>query len=283
MKKADLITRRADFKTGENDNENVTLLKNDLFISAIDIEPIADDLMKRILRCRSNKDNSVTKALSEKQDQWTTLDTGLVMWKHRVYVPKDAKLREDIIRLHHGTPLAGHPGRYKTHELITRNYWWLGIMRDIRKYVEGCEKCQRAKPIRQKPHNVLHPHGVPSEPWQVIMVDLIGELPESQGYNGICVFVDKFTKQIHAIPTNMTTRLKGMAKMYKDQVFRFHGIPQKIIHDRGPQFNSQFMRELYRLLGIEGNFSTAYHPQTDGQTERGDRGIPAHLHQPPSE
>ena len=149
MKKADLITRRADFKTGENDNENVTLLKNDLFISAIDIEPIADDLMKRILRCRTNKDNSVTKALNEKQDQWTTLDTGLVMWKHRVYVPKDAKLREDIIRLHHDTPLAGHPGWYKTHELITRNYWWPGIMKDIRKYVEGCKKCQRAKPIRQ--------------------------------------------------------------------------------------------------------------------------------------
>ena len=91
-------------------------------------------------------------------------------------------------------------------------------------------------------------------------MDLIGELPESQGYNGICVFVDEFTKQIHAIPTNMTITSEGMAKMYKDQVFRFHGIPQKIIHDRGPQFDSQFMKNLYRLLGIEGNFSTAYHP-----------------------
>ena len=136
-------------------------------------------------------------------------------------------------------------------------------MKDIRKYVEGCEKCQRAKPIRQKLQSVLHPHDVPSEPWQVITVDLIGELPESQGYNGICVFVDKFTKQIHTIPTNMTVTSEGMAKLYKDQVFRFHGIPQKIIHDQGPQFDLHFMKDLYRLLGIEGNFSMTYHPQTD--------------------
>ena len=159
------------------------------------------------------------KALNDKQDQWTSLDTGIVMWKHCLYVPKDNELREDIIRLHHDTPLAGHPGRYKTHELITQNYWWPGIMKDIRKYVERFEKCQRAKPIRQKHQSVLHPHNIPSEPWQVITVDLIGELPESQGYNGICVFVDKFTKQIHAIPTNMTIMSEGMARMYKDQVF----------------------------------------------------------------
>ena len=219
----------------------------------------------------------MTRAIQDKQDQWVTLDTGIIMWKHRVYVPKDHRLREDIIRLHHDTPLAGHLGQYKTHELITRNYQWPGIMKDIRKYVEGCEKCQRAKPIWQKPQSTLHPHEVPSEPWQVITVDLIGKLPESQGYNGICVFVDKLTKQIHAIPTNMTVTSEGMAKLYKDQVFRFHSIPQKIIHDRGPQFDLHFMKDLYRLLGIEGNLSMACHPQTDGQTERMNQEIEAYL------
>ena len=95
----------------------------------------------------------------------------------------------------------------------------------------GCKKCQRVKPLRQKPKSVLHPHDVPSEPWQIISVDLIGELPESNGYNGICVFVDRFTKQIHVIPTNMTITSEGMAKMYKGQIFRLHGIPNKIVHD----------------------------------------------------
>ena len=116
-----------------------------------------------------------------------------------MYVPKDAKL---IVRLHHNSPMAGHPGRYKTHELITCNYWWPGIQRDIHKYVQGCEKCQRVKPIYQSPHNPLHPHNIPTEPWQEISMDLIGALPESQGYDAICIFVDWFTKQIHVVPTS---------------------------------------------------------------------------------
>ena len=173
--------------------------------------------------------------------------------------------------------MTGHPGRYKTHELITRNYWWPGIHRDIRKYVEGCGECQRVKPIRQSPHNPLHPHDVPSEPWQVISVDLIGELPESQGYNAICVVVDRFTKQIHVLPTNTTIILEGMAKLYQDHIFKLYSIPQKIIHDRGPQFDLHFMKDLNELLNIERNPSTAYHPQTDGQTERIDQEIEQYL------
>ena len=202
--------------------------------------------MRRIQRAKADRDRAVAKALEEAQPEWVQHEDGTVTWKERVYVPKDAKLREDIVRLHHDSPLAGHPGRYKTHELITRNYWWPGIQKDIRKYVQGCEKCQRVKPIRQSPHNPLHPHSIPTEPWQEISVDLIGALPESQGYDAICVFVDRFTKQIHVMPTSVTATSEGMAKLYKDHVFRLHGLPHKIIHDRGPQFDSRFMRDLYR-------------------------------------
>ena len=95
--------------------------------------------------------------------------------------------------------------------------------RDIRKCVKGCKECQSAKPIRQNPHNLLHLH---DEPWQVISVDLIGELPESQGYNAICVVVDHFTKQIHVLPTNTTTTLEGMARLYCAHVFKLHGFPR---------------------------------------------------------
>lgn len=98
----------------------------------------------------------------------------------------------------------------------------------------------------------------------MILVDLISELPESQGYNGICVIVDRFSKQIYAIPTSMTCNTLGMAKIFRNNIFRLHGIPRKIISDRGPQLISHFSTELYRLLGIEANPSTAYHPQTDG-------------------
>ena len=108
-------------------------------------------------------------------------------------------------------------------------------------------------------------------------VDLIGELPESNGYNAICVFVDRFSKQIHVIPTHTTLTAEGMAKLYRDNVFRLHGLPRKFIHDRGTQFEAKSMKDLYRLLGIEGNPSTAYHPQTDGQTERINQEIEQYL------
>ena len=117
---------------------------------------------------------------------------------------------------------------------------------------------------RQK---ALHPHNTPAGPWQVISVDLIGELPESKGYNTICVIVDWFSKQIHALPTTTKVTAEGMAVLYRDQVFRLYGLLKKIIHDRGPQFDAKFMRELYKVLYIEGNPSTAYYPQTDSQTE----------------
>jgi hypothetical protein len=87
------------------------------------------------------------------------------------------------------TPLAGHPGRYKTQELITRNYWWPRMQSQIRQYVDGCEICQKSKPRHQKRTAPLHPNEIPSYPWEIISTDLIGELPESDGYNAIQVYV----------------------------------------------------------------------------------------------
>jgi hypothetical protein len=117
-------------------------------------------------------------------------------------------------REHHDSIAAGHPGWYKTQELITHNYWWPYIQSDIRKYVNGCETCQRTKVHHQKPKSPLHPNEVPSRPWEHISVDLIGELPESQGYNMILVIVDHFSKMIIVIPTNMELTAMGMAQIY---------------------------------------------------------------------
>ena len=192
----------------------------------------------------------------------------LILWKDRVYIPIDHKLREDIIREHHDSCLVGHPGQYKTHELVTRNYWWPGILSDIRKYVAGCQSCQRTKPRTFKPAAPLHPNEVPSEPWEYISIDLIGPLPESGGNNAILMIVDRFTKMIKVIPSHIEISSSGVARALRDHVFRHHGLPRKVISDRGSNFVSAFMCELYRQLGIVGNPSTAYHPQTDGQTER---------------
>jgi transposase InsO family protein len=91
------------------------------------------------------------------------------------------------------------------------------------------------------------------------------------------VIVDRFTKQIHAIPTNTTLTAEGYARIFRDHVFKLHGLPEKVISDRGPQFISKFMTSLYQMLDIKGNRSTAFHPQTDGQTERINQEIERYL------
>ena len=151
--------------------------------------------------------------------------------------------------------------------MIQREFWWPQMRTEVKRYVQGCDKCQRTKSLRTARQKALHPHDTPAGPWQVISVDLIGELPESKGYNAICVIVDRFSKQIHALPTTTKVIAEGMAALYRDQVFKLYRLLKKIIHDRGLQFNAKFMRELYKALYIEGNPSTAYHSQTNSQTE----------------
>jgi len=112
-----------------------------------------------------------------------------------------------------------------------------------------------------------------SEPWERISVDLVGPLPKSQGYDMIMVVVDYFTKIKIIIPTNAELTAAGTAELFKTHIFKRFGLPRGVVSDRGPQFVSRFISELYKGLGIKGLPSTAYHPQTDGQTERANQEI----------
>ena len=188
-------------------------------------------------------------------------------------MPKDRALRGDIIRAHHDEKVAGHPGRYKTQELITRNYWWPYIQSDVRRYVEGCQPCQQAKTRKGKIHTPLQPNAIPEQPWEHITIDFITGLPISQGYDAIIVVVDRFTKYVIAVPTTGEVSSMGTAK----HVWKQFGIPRKVISDRGPQFAAQFMKDLHQLVGMKTNISMAYHPQTDGQTERMNQEIEQYL------
>ena len=144
---------------------------------------------------------------------------------------------------------------------------WSRILEDIKWYIAGCEKYQATKPNRQPKQNRLYPNEILQNPWEIVSIDLIGLLPESAGYNGILVIVDRFFKMARYIPINMNITAQEVAKISWNWVFKDMGIPQKVISDWGPQFVSRFMKELCSRLGIERNPSTAYHPQTDGQTE----------------
>jgi len=112
------------------------------------------------------------------------------------------------------------------------------------------------------------PNSIPEKPWTHISADFITKLPLAQGYDTILVVVDQLTKMVHFIPTTKRTSAEGLARLFRDNMWKLHGLPESIISDRGPQFAAGLMRELNQMLGIESKMSTVFHPQTDGQIER---------------
>ena len=153
-------------------------------------------------------------------------------------------------------------------ELVTRNFWWPGVTREVKWYVEGCDACQQNKNQTQPLAGKLMPNLIPEKAWSHISANFITKLPLVQGYNAILVIVDKFTKMGHFIPTTEKTSAEGLARLFRDNIWKLHGLPDSIISDRGPQFMAGIMKELNCMLGIETKLSTAFHLQTDGQTER---------------
>jgi len=153
-------------------------------------------------------------------------------------------------------------------ELVTRNYWWPGVTKEIGRYVDGCDACQRYKNRSETPAGKLMPNAIPEKPWSHISADFITKLPLAQGYDAILVVCDRFSKMAHFMATTEKTSAEGLAKLFRDHVWKLHGLPESIISDRGVQFAAGMMKELNNLLGIQTKLSMAYHLQTDGQTER---------------
>src|SRR6267143_5635942 len=142
------------------------------------------------------------------------------------------------------------------------------MTRSVGQYVSTCDLCLCTKMQYHLPIGELHPLPIPEERWEVISVDFIVELPESRGYDAIMAVVDSVGKRSHFIETVTTITAAGAANLYLRNVWKLHGLPRKVISDQGLQFIALFMKELYRLLGIEAASSTTYHPQTNRQTER---------------
>jgi transposase InsO family protein len=202
-----------------------------------------------------------------KSAEWSESDE-LLMFRGKIYVPNDRDLRRRIVKQHHDTRIAGHAGRFKTLELVARNYWWPQMSRYIGVYVKTCDLCNRTKVQRRRPVSELHPLETPEALWDTISVDFIVELSQSHGYDTIMCVIDSLTKRAHFIPMHTTLNAEGTALLFLKEVWKHHGTPRVVVSDRGPQFVAAFTCELYQLLGIKLATSTAYHPQTDGQTER---------------
>jgi len=153
-------------------------------------------------------------------------------------------------------------------ELVTRNYWWPGVTRDIGKYVERCDLCQRMKNRTEKPAGKLKLSEVPQKMWTYLTVDFITKLPVVAGKDVILVVCNRLSKMTHFVATTEGTSAEGLARLYQDNVWKLHGLPESVVSDRGPQFVAELTKELNKMLGIKTKLSIAFHPQTDGQTER---------------
>jgi hypothetical protein len=172
------------------------LIPPELFISAIQTDSNLNDMIRDALY----DDKSVQKILKSLEEgvavKGWQLDNGLLHYHGRIYVPNEPEIRKAVLESRHDNPAAGHPGQWRTLELLSRHYYWAGMKRDTSKYIQACDSCIQSKPSNQVPVGLLQPIPLPMVPWLEITYDLIVGLPVSEGYNAIFTVVDRLTKSL---------------------------------------------------------------------------------------
>ena len=196
-----------------------------------------------------------------------TIQDNLLFRDNLLYVP-EGPCRTRVLHECHDDPLVGHFGVAKTLELISRGYWWPQPWKLVKEFVKSCNVCARSKASHHRPYGLLRPLPIPKRPWASLSMDFITDLPFVGGYDSVFVMVDRFTKMAHFAPCAKTITGEETTDLFFKNVVRLHGLPNDITSDRGPQFVSNFWRRLLQTFGCTVNLSSAYHPQTDGQTER---------------
>ena len=208
------------------------------------------------------------------------LHGGRIYYRDRLFAPPDDELRTQIVYRTHSTGPAGHPGRVKTLDLITRTYWWPRVSRDVEEYVKACELCVRSKSSRLAPQGFLQPLPLPFRAWSDISVDYITPLPDStkdgRTYKHLLVVVCRLTKMRHLIPV-ATLNTEELVDAFVTRIYCLHGTPDNIVSDRGTQFVSELWHHLSERLGVRLKHSSSFHPETDGQTERVNSSVEAYL------
>ncbi|QRW24341.1 Retrotransposable element Tf2 protein [Rhizoctonia solani] len=272
--KPDALSRRSDYvdtspepevmlpaevfaKTSEEELEIVTEIR-----SKLREDPSLEPIIQFLTEDADNAPPSIRKAYRDYD--W---EEDLLWYRGKLVVPDSEALKERLLREFHDSPLAGHPGQQRTLELLSRNYWWPGMKSSAKEWVECCPACQ-ANRCAHNPVIALKPLEVPPFPFHTISYDFITGFPKSEGHDAILVVIDSFSKLGHFIPTSKKVSAKGLADLFVSHIWKLHGLPVKTISDRGTTFTGKFLRALYQRLGIKPSFSLAYHPESDGQTER---------------
>ena len=205
---------------------------------------------------------------------------GVLQYRGLPYVPEI--IRSEVISRHHNDLLVGHFGIDKTRELVGRKYYWPSLRKDVENYVKRCDICLASKTVRHKPYGDLQSLLVLTHRWKDLSMDFGTGLSLSadwkdDNYDSIVVIVDRLTKMLHYKPVKVIIDAPGLAEVIIDVVVRHHGLPDSIVTDRGLLFTSKFWSSLCYFLGVKRRLSTAFHPQTDGQTKRQNSTMEAYL------
>ena len=272
----DMLSRPPGANHGEEDNQNVTLIPPESFIRMT-----RDDSPTRV---------QLEKDIAQAQEEHLALmeawqEAGRASRVHSplfhqplfttdgatIAIPPVDSLKREILRQNHDAPTAGHPGRDQTFQNLQGQYWWPEMRKWTAQYVKGCAICQQSKPINHPRKVPLYRIPVPPDalPFQIVAMDLITQLPNSAGYDAILTIVDHgCSRAAIFLPCKTRVSGEGIAALYLKNVYPWFGIPTKVITDRDPRFTSHFAKALCTQLGVRQNISTAYHPQTDGLSER---------------
>lgn len=180
----------------------------------------------------------------------------------------NSALQTKLIAAFHSSAVGGHSGVQASYQRIKRLFFWSGMKHDVENFVKQCQVCQQAKHEHCKYPGLLQPLPVPENSWQDLSMDFIEGLPKSDSFSVILVVVDRLTKYAHFYPLKHPFSAQSVAQVFFDNVVKLHGVPRTIISDRDKVFTANFWQALFSLLGTKLQMSSAYHPQTDGQTER---------------
>ena len=209
----------------------------------------------------------------------------ILFYQGKNYIPKNKELRTEIVQRYHDSLTAGHPGEMETFNSIKDHYWWPGMRSFVKNYVKGCGICQQFKINRNpsKPSFMAIEGPITTRPFANCSMDLITDLLPVTGQgminlNAIMVVVDHgLTKGVILTPCSKTLTMEGAANILLDNLYKRFGLPDSIISDRDPRFAAKTFQELFKLLGVKSKMTTAYHPQSDGTTERFNQEIEAYI------
>jgi hypothetical protein len=227
-----------------------------LFLQELKSKLSANTHLQQLMKDCNNSENS-----------HYSVREGLLYWQGRLVIPVEEELVHRILQEYHSSPIGGHAGVTRTMARLKTQFYWPKMQDHVKEFVQKCLICQQAKASNTLPSSLLQQLPIPQQVWEDIAMDFITGLPNYGGLTVIMVVVDRLTKYAHFIPLKADYSSKVVAEVFMNQIVKLHGIPKSIVSDRDKVFTSSFWQNLFKLQGTTLAMSSAYHPQSDGQSE----------------